>query len=105
MEFYGKLFAWTFKALPGCEHLAAEIVSDGTPIGTLRVAEGNISAFNGVVYVKVEDLQASCKRAEELGGKIPEGFPFNLPDGGGSVALVTDPSNHSVGMFCTNPVA
>ena len=47
-EFYGKLFDWTFAALKGTD-LAAEIVSRGTSIGTIRVAEGKISPFNGVV--------------------------------------------------------
>ena len=84
--------------------LAAEIVSRGTPIGTLRVAEGKISPFNGVVYVQVADLPASCKKAKELGGTIPPGFPFDLPDGGGAVGLVLDPAGHPVGMYSRTPL-
>jgi len=41
-EFYGKLFDWEFTSLKGT-NLAAEIVSRGTGIGTLRVAEGKIN--------------------------------------------------------------
>jgi uncharacterized protein len=102
-DFYGKLFEWQFTALQGTNR-AAEIVSGGTPIGTIRVAEGPISGFNGVVYVQVDDIQASCKKAKELGGTIPPGFPFNLSDDGGAVALVVDPAGHPVGMYSRTPL-
>lgn len=97
-EFYGQLFGWNFTPLQGTD-LAVEIVAEGTGIGTLRVAEGKISEFNGVVYVQVTDIQASCKKAKELGGTIVPGFPFDLPDGIGAIALVVDPSGHPVGMY------
>jgi len=102
-DFYGKLFDWQFTAVQGTDQ-AAEIVSGGTAIGTLRVAEGKITPFNGVVYVQVTDIQASCKKAKELGGTIPEGFPFNLPDGIGAIALVADPSGHPVGLYSRTPL-
>src|SRR5262245_12260027 len=102
-DFYSKLFQWTFNPLQGSD-LAAEIVSGGTAIGTLRVADGSISAFNGVVYVQVTDLPASCKKAKELGGFIPPGFPFDLPDGMGAIALVADPAGHPIGMYSRSPL-
>jgi predicted enzyme related to lactoylglutathione lyase len=103
-EFYGKLFNWQFTPVQGTD-LAAEIVSGGTAIGSLRVAEGKISAFNGVVYVQVADIQASCKKAKELGGTVVPGFPFNLPDGTGAIALVVDPSAHPVGLYSRTPLS
>jgi len=102
-DFYGKLFDWQFTALPGTNR-AAEIVSGGTPIGTIRVAEGPISAFNGVVYIQVDDIQASCKKAAELGGKVVPGFPFNLSNGGGAIGLVVDPAGHPIGMYSRTPL-
>ena len=103
-EFYGKLLEWQFTPLQGTD-LAVEIVASGTPIGTLRVAEGAISAFNGVVYVQVGDIGGSCKKAKELGGSIPAGFPFDLPDGGGAVAVVIDPAGHPIGLYSRTPLA
>jgi predicted enzyme related to lactoylglutathione lyase len=103
-DFYGKLFDWQFTPVQGTDQ-AAEIVAGGTAIGTLRVAEGKITAFNGVVYVQVTDLRASCKKAKELGGTIPEGFPFNLPDGIGAIALVVDPAGHPIGLYSRTPLA
>ena len=103
-DFYGKLFDWQFTPVQGTDQ-AAEIVAGGTAIGTLRVAEGKITTYNGVVYVQVTDLQASCKKARELGGTIPAGFPFNLPDGIGAIALVVDPVGHPVGLYSRTPLA
>ncbi|HUR96252.1 MAG TPA: hypothetical protein VMY76_16855 [Gemmatimonadales bacterium] len=103
-EFYGRLFEWEFTPLEGTDQ-AVEIVSRGTPIGTLRGADGAISAFNGVVYVQVTDLPATCRRSKELGGTIPPGFPFDLPGGIGAIALVIDPAGHPVGMYSRTPLA
>jgi predicted enzyme related to lactoylglutathione lyase len=103
-EFYGKLFDWSFTPVQGTD-LAVEIVSRGAAIGTLRVAEGKISGFNGVVYVQVADIQAGSKKAKELGGTVPPGFPFNLPDGIGAISLVLDPAGHPVGMYSRTPIA
>jgi predicted enzyme related to lactoylglutathione lyase len=97
-EFYSKLFDWKFRPLPGTD-LAAEIVSGDTAIGTLRVADGGISAFNGVVYVQVSDLPAACRKAKELGGTMPPVFPLDLPDGTGAIALLSDPAGHPIGMY------
>jgi predicted enzyme related to lactoylglutathione lyase len=99
-EFYSKLLDWHFMPVKGAgADQAAEIVAGDTSIGTLRVADGKISPFNGIVYVQVADIQASCAKAKELGGTIPPGFPFNLPDGKGSIALIVDPAGHPVGLY------
>jgi len=103
--FYGKLFDWKFAPTPGAEAVAAEISMGDTAIGTLRVAEGKISSFNGVVYVQVDDMKAMCKKAQELGGTIPPGFPFDLDDGRGAIALVSDPAGHPVGMYSRTALA
>jgi len=85
--------------------LALEIVARDAAIGTIRVAEGKISPFNGVVYVQVTDIQASCNKAKELGGTVVPGFPFNLTDGIGAIGLVVDPAGHPVGMYSRTPLA
>ena len=103
--FYGALFDWTFTPVKGAGNLAVEIVSRDLPIGTLRVAEGQITAFNGVVYVQVIDLPASCKQATALGGTVVPGFPFDLPDGRGAIGLINDPSGHPIGMYSPTPLA
>jgi predicted enzyme related to lactoylglutathione lyase len=102
-EFYAKLLDWRFIPVQGTDQ-AAEIVAGEASIGTIRGADGKISEFNGVVYVQVTDLVASCKKAKELGGMIPPGFPFNLPSGKGAIALVVDPAGHPMGLYSRSPL-
>ncbi len=97
-EFYEKLFGWQFTPVQGTDQ-AVEIVAGGKAVGTLRVADGKISPFNGVVYVQVPDIQASCKKVSDLGGTVVPGFPFNLPDGTGAIAVIVDPAGHPLGMY------
>ena len=97
-EFYGKLFNWQFTPVLGTDQ-AVTIVVKHQAIGTIRVADGKIGSFNGVVYIQVANLPASCKKAGELGGTVVPGFPFNLPDSTGAIALVGDPSGHPFGMY------
>ena len=101
--FYGKLFDWQFAPVQGTDQ-AAEIIAGGTAVGTLRVAEGKISPFNGVVYVQVADIQASCKKVSQLGGTVVPGFPFNLPNDTGAIAVVVDPSGHPIGLYSRTPL-
>jgi hypothetical protein len=96
--FYGQLFGWRFIAVEGTD-LALEIVSDGASIGTLRVADGPIGAFNGVVYVQVAGIAGAVAKAKALGGTVLPGFPFNLPGGRGAIALVVDPGGHPIGLY------
>lgn len=101
-EFYGKLFGWQFRQVPG-KHQAV-IVASGTGIGTLRWANGQITPFSGVVYVQVADLRASLKKAKELGGTLLPEFPFNLPNGAGAIAMVVDPVGHPIGLYSKTPL-
>ncbi len=102
-EFYGKLFDWRFTPVQGTDQ-AVEIVAGGASIGTIRVAEGKISPFNGVVYVQVNDLEASCRTVGQLGGTVAPGFPFNLPDGTGAIAVALDPAGHPIGLYSRTPL-
>lgn len=97
-EFYGKLFNWQFGPVAGSDQVA-EIQTGGQGIGTIRGADGPIGGFNGVVYIQVADIQASCNKVTVLGGKVVPGFPFNLPDGTGAIAVFVDPSGHPLGMY------
>ena len=103
-EFFGKLFDWKFTPVQGTDQ-AVEIVAAGSSIGTIRVADGQISSFNGVVYVQVNDIQEGGKKAKELGGTVVPGFPFNLPNGTGAISIVSDPAGHPVGMYSRTPLA
>lgn len=100
--FYGALFDWTFTPVMG--DVGYEIVSGNLAIGTLRVADGAIAPFNGVVYIQVDDVAAACKKAASLGATIAPGFPFDLPDGRGAIGLALDPTGHPFGMYARKPL-
>jgi predicted enzyme related to lactoylglutathione lyase len=104
-DFYGKLFGWKFNSKPGLEALMVEVLVDDVQVGSIRKAEGPISTFNGVVYIQVDDMKSSVQKAQDLGAKIPKGFPFDLPDGRGSISLVTDPFGHPIGLFSRSSLA
>ena len=97
-DFYGKLFGWKFDSVTASGQ-TAEIMVEGKGIGTIRTADGPIAGFNGVVYVQVNDIAASCAKVKELGGQVVPGFPFNLNDGRGAIAVIVDPSGHPLGMY------
>jgi predicted enzyme related to lactoylglutathione lyase len=102
-EFYGALFGWTFTAVAGADQ-AVEINSRGVAIGTIRGAEGAISAFNGVVYIQVDDIRVASEKAKSLGATIVPGFPFNLPNARGAISLIVDPSGHPLGLYSRAPI-
>jgi dihydrofolate reductase len=86
--------------------LAADLVDTRPHVRCrIRSADGQISSFNGVVYVQVVDIQESCRKAKELGGTLVPGFPLNLPNGTGAIGLVSDPGGHPVGMYSRTPIA
>jgi predicted enzyme related to lactoylglutathione lyase len=101
--FYGDLFGWQFAPVQGTDQ-AAEIVAGGASIGTLRVADGPIGAYNGVVYVQVAGMAGIVAKAKALGGTVLPGFPFNLPGGRGAIALVVEPGGHPIGLYDRSPL-
>ena len=103
-DFYARLFDWAYAPVPGTEH-AVEIVSRGTGIGTIRVADGRMSSTNGVVYVQVDDAEAACAKAKALGATVVPGFPFDLSTGIGAIGLFIDPAGHPMGVYARTPIA
>ena len=102
-EFYGQLFDWKFGPVAGTSK-AVEIISRGQSIGTIRGANGQITAFNGVVYVQVTDIRESCNKATQLGAKVVPGFPFNLSGRPGAICLFADPAGHPMGLYSRMPM-
>jgi predicted enzyme related to lactoylglutathione lyase len=102
-DFYGKLLGWTFGPVQGTDQ-AFEIMAGKKGIGTLRTAEGAISGYNGVIYIQVTDLPAKVAQAKELGATIIPGFPFDLPEKTGAIAVLTDPAGHPIGLYSRAPL-
>jgi predicted enzyme related to lactoylglutathione lyase len=99
-DFYSKLFDWKFQPMGPTP---AQMVATGSATGI----QGHINQLGHephnyvTVYVQVEDLAASLKKAEALGGKtlVP---PTDVP-GMGKFAWLADPEGTIVGLW--KPIA
>jgi uncharacterized protein len=100
-EFYGKLFDWTFteiKTIYGNPYLVVH--REGTIVGGMMHKEGNVSADVMPCwdpYITVDDVDASAKRIEKLGGKviIP---PTDIPKVG-RFCTIKDPQGISLNLI------
>jgi predicted enzyme related to lactoylglutathione lyase len=94
-QFYRDLFGWEVKADNPMNYGYVNI--GATPLtGGISPPWGGLDGYV-TIYVKVPDLAAHLKRAEELGGKVllP---PTDIP-GGGSIAHFADPSGNRIGLI------
>lgn len=102
-SFYGDLFGWTFTTegpysviTTGPGHPLQGGIQDTTaplPPATPRTY--------AVACVQVDDVAATCTRAEELGGKVV--VPATTVPTGLIYAHVTDPKGNHIGLFSPPP--
>lgn len=93
-SFYGPLFGWSFAA-DGPYTLISAAGADA-PSGGIFNTGGNIPPY-AVFVVRVADVAASAKQAEELGGKVVVA-PMTI-DHGMVVAYLTDPNGSMFALF------
>jgi len=95
-SFYGDLFDWKIDVNEEMQYgMVAAGSSEGIPGGIGQASE---QALPGIVlYVAVEDAQASLERAESLGGKTVAP-PYDIPTVG-KLAVFTDPDGNRVGLW------
>ena len=92
-HFYGELFGWNTKKIPGEIPYAMVDKEDGGIGGGIGQAQNG----NGHVtfYVGTDDPQATLDKAEQLGGKTI--MPVTqLPQV--TIAMFADPEGHVVGI-------
>jgi predicted enzyme related to lactoylglutathione lyase len=98
-KFYGELFGWSF-AEPGAGYRMVTTGKDHSVQGGLMDTGGQ-SSGHAIFYVQVDDVAATVRRAEELGGKVllpatstPNGLVFaHVCDSGGQrIGLYTPPN-------------
>ncbi|MEZ4317461.1 MAG: VOC family protein [Myxococcota bacterium] len=93
-SFYGGLFGWDLKSVPG----PMEYGLLGPQEGSIPGGIGKAPAGPGwtTFYVSVDDLDASIAKAQSMGATLVSP-PVTLADGG-TIALVTDPEGHTLGL-------
>ena len=96
--FYGPLFGWSFA--PDGTYTLITAAGAAAPSGGIFNTGGNIPPY-AVFVVRVADVAATARRAEELGGKIVAA-PMTLEDGM-AVAYLTDPNGSLFALFSPGP--
>jgi predicted enzyme related to lactoylglutathione lyase len=101
-RFYGELFGWTFvdddnsTSADGSAYRIVTTPSEGGLRGGVFATGGSMPNY-AIFTVLVTDTAATCRRAEEAGGKVlvaPQTEP-----GGLTFAHLLDPSGNHFGVF------
>lgn len=105
--FYTELFGWTLKSgdTPNVECAESatmnytEIVAGGRPVGGMYQITESMGGMpsNWSTYVSVDDVDASAKRVEELGGSIVMP-PMDIPQVG-RFSVIKDPSGGTIAII------
>jgi uncharacterized protein len=91
-KFYTDMFDWKIAVAGPAAHIAPEAPGIGGHITELGHEPHHYTIF----YVGVDDVAASLKKAEALGGKtlVP---PIEIPTG--TFAWMQDPDGNTVGLW------
>jgi uncharacterized protein len=98
-QFYGDLFGWQIQPMPELHYGLIDTQTDGRGIG------GGISSTGTartIVYVEVDDLQATLDQAEQLGAKTL--MPVTEIPNVVTLAIFEDPQGNQVGLIKSKPM-
>jgi len=93
-KFYGGLFDWKIDADNPMNYGMVETGGEGGIPGGIFAGGEDVEYVS--FYVDVPDLEARLKKAEKLGAKVVQP-PTPIP-GGPTIAMVTDPEGHRIGL-------
>jgi predicted enzyme related to lactoylglutathione lyase len=97
--FYSKLFQWKLEDMPNPaapEHAYTLVkVGEGTGGGIMQQVPGGPTGW--LAYVGVEDIHASTKQAQSLGGKVM--VEVTEVPGMGWFSFISDPAGAILGLW------
>jgi hypothetical protein len=101
LKFYQPLFGWTTETMQMPEMTYHVVKANGTSVGGVmklpkEAAAGGVPP-NWGSYVTVDDVDATAKKAVELGGKIVHG-PADIPNVG-RFAVIVDPQGAPINVI------
>lgn len=98
-KFYTELFGWTLKEGHVAPMIYNEIMVDGKPSGGIYQMgpEYGGAPSHWMPYVAVDDVDASVKRVEELGGKVCVP-PTDIPNVG-RFSVINDPTGATLSII------
>ncbi len=99
-KFYGELFAWEFKLSQGSKSLYWNIYTGENSVGG-GLMKKNKPEHEGqaiILYVETDDIEATLKKAVELGGKVDTPKTL-ISETAGYFALLRDTDNNLIGLW------
>ena len=99
-KFYTELLGWQIKESTGAGMVYNEIVVGSQHVGGIYQSGpecGGEMPPHWMAYVAVDDVDASAKRAEELGGKVRVP-PMDIPNPG-RFCVITDPAGAAIALI------
>lgn len=97
-KFYTELFGWKLKESQAAGVAYSEIIAGGREVGGIyqKTAEQGDAPSSWMAYVAVDDVDASAKRVEELGGKVVMP-PTDIPNVG-RFCIISDPTGATLSL-------
>ena len=98
-KFYKELLGWTIKEGQAAPMIYNEIVVGGQAVGGIYQMgpEYGGAPSHWMPYVAVDDIDASVRRVEELGGKVCVP-PTEIPNVG-RFSVITDPTGATLSLI------
>jgi predicted enzyme related to lactoylglutathione lyase len=93
-SFFSNLFGWKIDTNNPGGYGMTDPAETGQVIGIGGTQDGSAGHVTG--YIRVADVDATLKRAVELGGRVIA--PKFSPDGVAQLGLVADPEGHVIGL-------
>lgn len=101
-KFYHELFGWKTESWQGQDYVMFD-AEPGPGGGFPKVDGKDFKPGDVVVYVATDDIEASLRKAEQLGGKTLLGR--TEIQGMGWFAFFSDPTGNRVGLYTAGPRA
>jgi predicted enzyme related to lactoylglutathione lyase len=98
-KFYSELFGWKIEHTPELNYSTFE-TGEGEVGGGLNPVSDQSPAGTTTVHVGTDDIEASLRKVESLGGKTV--VPKTEIPGFGWFALFSDPTGNIVGLYTGN---
>lgn len=94
-KFFGQLFGWSIQHDSTLDYTMFQ--AEGGPGGGFVTADGERPTSGALVYVGVDDIDATLAQAEALGGKTIQ--PKMEIPGTGWMAILTEPGGGRVALY------
>jgi len=94
-QFYSEAFGWQIQPMPEMNYTTFE--SEGGPGGGFNPVSQQNPAGTVLVYISSDDIEASLKKIESLGGTIM--VPKTEIPQVGWFAIFADPTGNQVGLY------